>query len=129
MDKFGWAAKDNTGAVWRHSDFVEYPGAPTAWSQFVAMLEEHDRFLTHLILKYGSLSFSLPAYAEQYGIHYNMEVELGAQNTSKYSIVATALKDKIATVRTIDDEGGTTLTSQYMKNVELMRPSPLARTN
>lgn len=125
-NKFGWVAKDSTGHVWRSTDFDEV-GKATAWSQLVSYLEISNKHLTHLLLKWGAVSYALPKNADAYAIHYNMELELGSENVAKRYIVGTAIKGTMATVREVDENGHVSLNYAPAKDIQLMRPSPLAK--
>ena len=125
-NKFGWVAKDNTGHTWRSTDFI-VEGKTTAWSQLVSYLEVTNKYITHLLLKWGAASYPLPKDADFYAVHYNVEVELGPENVAKHYIVGTAIKGTIATIREVDENGFITTSYAPAKTTQLMRPSPLAK--
>jgi hypothetical protein len=126
MNKFGWLAKDNIGTVWQDFHFMEAPGLGTNWAQLVDFLERENRYIKLFSMRYETEWFSLPALADQYAFHYNIEVELGAGgSTSKTYAVGTAIKGNSATIRQLDEDGYTYLTPSYPESVKLMKPSPL----
>ena len=124
MEKFGWRATDNTNDTWSSYDFLEYPGGSTSWSQFVETLEITHRYLSSMCLMWNHVPFWMPPKANAYSFYYTLEVELGATNESRRSMVGVAVGDKLATIRTVNEDGMTDLTSVYIKDATILKPTP-----